>query len=158
MDYTEKNFPYYFRQSTGSNNALGVLKFDFKNPYSVYLHSTNSQSGFLRDDRLLSHGCVRLEKPIDLATSLLRGKLDIEELKIGKKDTESVNIELPQKVPVFIIYSLVSIEGNKVAFLPDVYGLIQQRWTVQIMIVGIVNKKAGTVLNGFNDFFIQFRR
>ncbi|MBN2807120.1 MAG: L,D-transpeptidase family protein [Prolixibacteraceae bacterium] len=126
MDYTERNFPYFFRQSTGSNNALGVLKFNFENPYSVYLHSTNSLSGFLRDQRSLSHGCIRLEKPIDLATSLLRGKLDIEALKSGKKDTESVKIELQQKVPVFIIYSLVSFEGNKIAFLPDVYGLIQQ--------------------------------
>jgi hypothetical protein len=127
MEYTEKNFPYFFRQSTGSRNAMGVLKFDFQNPYSVYLHSTNMQSAFLNDDRFLSHGCIRLENPIDLANSLLHGKLDIEELKTGKKDTETVKIILPQKVPVFIIYSLVSVEGNRVAFLSDVYGSVQQR-------------------------------
>jgi murein L,D-transpeptidase YcbB/YkuD len=125
MDYTEKNFPYFFRQSTGARNALGVLKFDFQNPYSIYMHSTNSQSGFLKEKRFLSHGCIRLEKPIDLAKSLLRGKLNINELKTGKKDTESEKIELQQKVPVFIIYSPVSVEGNNVTFLPDVYGLIK---------------------------------
>jgi len=125
LEYTEKNFPYFFRQSTGARNALGVLKFDFQNPYSIYLHSTNLQSAFQKDKRFLSHGCIRLEKPIDLATNLLHGILDVEELKTGKKDTESEKIELPQKVPVFIIYSLVSVEGNSVTFLPDVYGLIK---------------------------------
>jgi murein L,D-transpeptidase YcbB/YkuD len=125
MDYTERTFPYYFRQATGAKNSLGVLKFDFKSPYSIYLHSTNSQSGFLKVNRFLSHGCIRLEKPIDLAKSLLRGNLDIEALKSGKKDTESKIIELPQKVPVFIIYSPVSVNGDTITFLPDVYGLIK---------------------------------
>ncbi len=125
LEYTEKNFPYFFRQSTGARNALGVLKFDFENPYSIYLHSTSLQSAFQKEYRFLSHGCIRLEKSIDLAKSLLRGKLDIEELKTGKKDTESKKIELPQKVPVFIIYSPVTVEGNNVTFLPDVYGLIK---------------------------------
>jgi murein L,D-transpeptidase YcbB/YkuD len=125
LEYTAKNFPYFFRQSTGARNALGVLKFDLQNPYSIYLHSTSLQSAFQKDYRFLSHGCIRLEKPIDLAKSLLRGKLDIEELKTGKKDTESKKIELPQKVPVFIIYSPVTVEGNNVTFLPDVYGLIK---------------------------------
>jgi L,D-transpeptidase YcbB len=125
MEYTEKNFPYYFRQSTGSQNALGVLKFDLQNPYSIYLHSTSLQSAFQKNYRFMSHGCIRLEKPIDLAKSLLRGKLDIEELKNGKKDTESENIELPLKVPVFIIYSPATVVGNNVAFFPDIYGLIK---------------------------------
>jgi murein L,D-transpeptidase YcbB/YkuD len=124
-DYTAKNFPYYFRQSTGAKNALGVLKFDLQNPFSIYLHSTSSQSAFSKEYRFLSHGCIRLEKPIDLAQSLLGGKLDVEELKKGKKDTESEKIELPKKVPVFIIYSPAFVSENKVAFLPDVYGLIK---------------------------------
>lgn len=124
-EYTARTFPYFFRQSTGAKNALGVLKFNFENPFSIYLHSTSLQSAFLKENRFLSHGCIRLEKPIELATSLLRGKLDIAELKTGKKDTESELIELTPKVPVFIIYSPVSIHGDTIAFLPDVYGLIQ---------------------------------
>jgi L,D-transpeptidase YcbB len=125
MEYTERNFPYFFRQSTGSRNALGVLKFDLQNPFSIYLHSTNSKNGFLRDDRFLSHGCIRLEKPIDLAEKILRGELDIEELKDGKKNTLSEMIELPIKIPVYIIYSPAIVVNSKVTFLPDVYGLIK---------------------------------
>ncbi|MDP3642453.1 MAG: L,D-transpeptidase family protein [Bacteroidota bacterium] len=124
-DYDEKNFPYFFRESTGPNNSLGVLKFNLQNPFSIYLHDTNSKGAFAKDYRFLSHGCVRLEKPVELADALLRGKIDIQELKSGKKDTESKTIKLAQKVPVFIIYMPVTVEGQKVTFLKDVYGLIQ---------------------------------
>lgn len=123
--YNEKNFPYFFRQSTGSDNSLGVLKFELNNPFSIFLHSTSWQGAFAKDFRFLSHGCIRLEKPIELAGALLKGKLDIEELKAGKKDTESKKIELSQKVPVFIIYSSAIVVGNNVVFCPDVYGLIK---------------------------------
>ena len=123
--YTEKNFPYFFRESTGPNNSLGVLKFNLGNPFSIYLHDTNSKSGFAKDSRFLSHGCVRLEKPIELAELLTKGKVNAWELKTGQKDTESKILKLDQKVPVFIIYMPVVVDGQKVTFLKDVYGLIQ---------------------------------
>ena len=123
--YTAKNFPYFFRQSTGSDNSLGVLKFNLRNPFSIFLHATSNPGAFANDFRFLSHGCIRLEKPFELADALLRGTLDIEELKTGKKDTESKIIKLPVKIPVFIIYAPVTVTGNKVTFLPDVYGLIK---------------------------------
>jgi len=123
--YTEKNFPYFFRESTGPNNSLGVLKFNLGNPFSIYLHDTNSKSGFAKESRFLSHGCVRLEKPIELADLLTRGKVNVWELKTGQKDTESKILKLDQKIPVFIIYMPVVVEGEKVIFLKDVYGLIQ---------------------------------
>jgi murein L,D-transpeptidase YcbB/YkuD len=123
--YTEKNFPYYFRQATGADNSLGVVKFNMQNPFSIFLHATSNQSVFAKTDRLLSHGCVRLEKPFELASALLRGAIDIEKLKGGKKDTESKILNLPSKVPVFIIYMPVAIEGGKVSFLKDEYKLIK---------------------------------
>ena len=123
--YTQKNFPYFFRESTGPNNSLGVLKFNLGNPFSIYLHDTNAKSGFTKDYRFLSHGCVRLEKPIELADLLTRGKVNVWELKTGQKDTESKILKLDQKVPVFIVYMPVVVEGEKVTFLKDVYGLIQ---------------------------------
>lgn len=123
--YTEKNFPYFFRESTGPNNSLGVLKFNLGNPFSIYLHDTNSKSGFAKDFRFLSHGCVRLEKPIELADLLTRGKVNVWELKTGQKDTESKILKLDQKIPVFIIYMPVVVKDGKVTFLKDVYGLIQ---------------------------------
>jgi len=124
-NYNEKNFPYYFKQSTGSDNALGVLKFNFQNPFSIFLHSTSWQGVFKKENRFLSHGCIRLEKPIDLTDALLRGKLDLEELKSGKKDTESNKIELAIKIPVFIIYSPAIIVNDMVTFLPDAYSLVK---------------------------------
>ncbi len=124
-NYNEKNFPYFFRQATGADNSLGVLKFNLQNPFSIFLHSTSSPASFKRDIRFLSHGCVRLEKPLELADALLRGKIDLEELKKGKSDTESKTLKLPAKIPVFIIYDPVVTVGKKVTFLPDVYKLIK---------------------------------
>lgn len=123
--YTEKNFPYFFRESTGPNNSLGVLKFNLGNPFSIYLHDTNSKSGFKKDARFLSHGCVRLEKPIELADLLTRGKVNVWELKTGQKDTESKIIKLDQKIPVFIVYMPAVVDGQKVTILNDIYGLVK---------------------------------
>lgn len=123
--YTAKNFPYFFRQSTGANNSLGVIKFDLKSPYSIFLHATSWQGVFEKKFRFLSHGCIRMEKPFELANALLRGEIDIQELKLGKKNTESTIIDLPVKVPVYLIYVPVTVTGNKVALIDDVYGLVQ---------------------------------
>ena len=65
------NIPYQVFQESGSFNALGLVKFNFPNTESVYLHDTNNKSAFKRRVRTLSHGCVRVEKPIELATQLL---------------------------------------------------------------------------------------
>ena len=124
-EYTERTFPYFFRESTGPDNSLGVLKFNLGNPFSIYLHDTNLKSGFTKDSRFLSHGCVRLEKPIELADLLTKGKVNVWELKTGQKDTESKTIKLEQKIPVFIIYMPVIVEDGKVIFLKDVYGLVK---------------------------------
>jgi len=124
-DYTEKSFPYFFRETTGPNNSLGVLKFNLNNPFSIFLHDTNSRSAFAKDYRFLSHGCIRLEKPVELAQMLAGDKIDSAALKSGKKDTESKIILLSKKIPVFIIYMPVKLVGQQVTFLPDVYSLIK---------------------------------
>ncbi|MEK6555068.1 MAG: L,D-transpeptidase family protein, partial [Bdellovibrionota bacterium] len=75
------NLSFKFVQSTGSDNALGVVKFNLKNPYAIYLHDTNERNLFGKDtqgryiynNRLKSSGCVRVEHPIELATYLLQG-------------------------------------------------------------------------------------
>ena len=61
------NLPYRLFQSSGRHNALGLIKFDFPNPESVYLHDTNNKGAFKRRVRALSHGCVRVQNPFDLA-------------------------------------------------------------------------------------------
>ena len=102
-----------------------MLKFNLANPFSIYLHDTNVKSGFARKNRFASHGCVRLEKPVELAEILTNGRIDVNALKIGKKDTESKTIRLTANVPVFIVYMPVIADGEKVAFLKDPYGLVK---------------------------------
>ena len=123
--YSRNSFPYLFRQATGPRNSLGVLKFNLESPFSVYLHSTNLQAAFARERRFLSHGCIRLEKALELAKALAPDKIDIRELKEGKKNTVSKTIKLPNKIAVFIIYMPIKVEGDKVIFLPDIYGLVK---------------------------------
>ncbi len=124
-NYTERNFPYFFRQSTGAGNSLGVLKFNMNNPFSIYLHDTSLRSSFAKDFRFLSHGCVRLENPVQLADLLLEGIIDSKALKKRTKNTASKSNKLTRKIPVFIIYMPVVVSGEVVTFLPDVYGLIK---------------------------------
>ena len=61
------NLPYRLFQSSGRHNALGLVKFDFPNPESVYLHDTNNKGAFKKRVRALSHGCVRVQNPFELA-------------------------------------------------------------------------------------------
>lgn len=122
-NYNENNFPYYFRQSSGADNAMGVLKFELENPFSVFLHATSNSNVFEREKRFLSHGCIRLEKPLELAEAILVNKIDVKELQNGKKDTKSETFMLPQKLQTFIIYMPVFVENGNVIFLEDVYGI-----------------------------------
>ena len=108
-----------------SADSLGVVKFNLQSPFSIYLHSTNLQSSFSRDLRFLSHGCIRLEKAFELAKVLAPDKIDVNELKRGKKNTESKTIKLARKIPVFIIYNPVKVNKEIVTLLPDVYGLLK---------------------------------
>lgn len=123
--FNTKNFPYYFRQSSGSDNSLGVVKFDLQDTFSIFLHGTSNQGAFSRDYRFLSHGCIRMEKPLELADSLLRGKLDIKALEAGTPDTKPTIIKLQDKIRTYIMYMPVKIDSESVTFLKDEYGLIK---------------------------------
>lgn len=65
-----KNIPYKLVQTSGKHNALGSIKFDFPNTESVYLHDTNNKGAFKRRMRALSHGCIRVRNPFELAAVL----------------------------------------------------------------------------------------
>jgi len=123
--YNEKNFPYYFRQAKGSRNSLGTIKFDLNNPFSIFLHATSWQGAFAQDYRFLSHGCIRLEKPFVLADNLISSEKNIEKLKSSRKTKQAKTILLLRKVPVFIVYNPVVVEGSKISFLADTYELIK---------------------------------
>lgn len=120
------NFPYSIRQSTGCDNALGVIKFVISTPYGVYMHDTNNKTAFLSASRFYSHGCIRLEEPIDLGNKLLPGKLDADFLQSCFKEQKPIPVKLKKPVPVFAVYMPVTAdEKGKLSYYKDVYKLIK---------------------------------
>jgi L,D-transpeptidase YcbB len=83
---SKTNQPYKMVQESGDINSLGRLKFNFSNKFSVYLHDTNAKGAFRRNFRAVSHGCVRVEKPLDLALYCLPDLLSEDSIKIKRKD------------------------------------------------------------------------
>jgi len=112
------------QQRPGAKNALGRLKFDLPSPFGVYLHDTPSHSAFARDDRALSHGCMRLERPRDLAALLLEPKgWTSQAIDIAIADGRTLRVGLPQNLPLYVLYWTARAEPDgRVAFRRDVYG------------------------------------
>lgn len=123
-------FPYHIRQCTGCDNSLGIVKFEFYNPFTVYLHDTPSKGLFSFNKRYFSHGCMRVEKPIELAHLLLgRNKIAIDTLTakgcLNQQAPKPVAIE--KELPVIILYSTVwyNKEGE-IKFYDDIYGKLNR--------------------------------
>jgi L,D-transpeptidase YcbB len=114
------------RQKPGPNNALGLVKLIFPNEHNVYLHSTPSQSLFARSRRDFSHGCIRVEKPAELAAWTLRNNpgWTLEKVQQGMQSgKDNVTVNLAKPVPVFIVYgTAVTYETGEVHFSDDIYG------------------------------------
>ena len=117
---------YEFKQQPGEDNSLGKIKFLFQNKSNVYLHDTPAKEAFRYNMRAVSHGCVRLEKPMELAHTLFR---DTDKYNLIAKDMDEdepmpEDISLRPKIPVYITYVTCwpDIEG-KLQFRGDVYGL-----------------------------------
>jgi murein L,D-transpeptidase YcbB/YkuD len=101
-------FPYQLRQSTGCDNSLGVLKFDFYNPFSAYLHDTPEKYLFSRKNRFYSHGCIRVERAMELAQLLLRENRIAVDTLINNPCRLNVQpdyISLKMPANIFIVYS-----------------------------------------------------
>ena len=114
------------RQKPGPKNALGLVKFIFPNQYNVYLHSTPEQELFSRSRRDFSHGCIRVEKPADLAAWLLRDRPEWTMDKIQaamKTGADNVQVNLNKPIPVLILYSTAVVDPDgEVRFFDDIYG------------------------------------
>ncbi|MBJ6119758.1 L,D-transpeptidase family protein [Pontibacter sp. BT310] len=122
---TEKNFPYMVRQRPGPTNSLGNIKFLFPNSYNVYLHDTPADALFNQTERGFSHGCVRLEKPIELGEYLLKDMPEWNAQRIRQtiEDGEETWITLPKKLQVYLVYFTSWVdEDGKVHFRDDIYG------------------------------------
>lgn len=122
---SKDNLPYTFKQQSGEGNALGKIKFLFPNKSSVYLHDTPAQAAFKLPMRAVSHGCVRVEKPLELAHILFGDGKQYEQIEEDMQQTEpkARNLSLPKKVPVYITYVTCWTENGKLVYRPDVYGL-----------------------------------
>jgi len=131
----ERRNPGYFRrngfvvrdgrliQRAGPKAALGYIKFDVPDPFEVYLHDTPARSLFTKSKRWLSHGCVRLQAPRDLAALLLGGqgwsKADVDDA-IDAKVTRAFSLK--ERTPVFVLYrTAVADSSGATTFFPDVY-------------------------------------
>jgi L,D-transpeptidase YcbB len=114
------------RQKPGPTNALGLVKLIFPNEHNVYLHSTPSQSLFSRSRRDFSHGCIRVEKPAELAVWALRNNpgWTLERVEQGMQSgKDDVTVNLVKPVPVFIVYgTALAYENGEVHFSDDIYG------------------------------------
>lgn len=118
------SFPYIIRQKPGKNNALGLLKFLFPNSYDIYMHDTPEKSLFDESTRTFSHGCIRLEKPLELAEFLLRADTSWTKNKIQDllNSQEQKFVKLKNKVPVFITYFTAWVDRKgQLNFRQDVY-------------------------------------
>ena len=122
---TAQHFPYTIRQSAGCDNALGNIVFRFTNPYSVYVHDTPLRQLFDRPARALSHGCIRLEHPMQLAAYLLSREGNLARLPTEDecaRSPRSRDIRLRRPLALHVRYATCTAENGRLRFLPDIYG------------------------------------
>lgn len=118
-------FPVRLRQDPGPLNALGRVKFEMPNPYDIYLHDTPRRELFERTSRSFSSGCIRLERPVELAERLLRGSggWDRARLAAAIDQGKTVTIPVPDPIPVFLLYRTAWADDlEALQFREDVYG------------------------------------
>ncbi len=134
----EKKSPGYFKrngfkvidgtrlqQAAGDQSALGRFKFDFNNAYAVYLHDTPSRAKFASFSRLASHGCVRLEKPAELAALLLKANPDWppEAIAAQVEKGKTLRVTLTNPVEVYLLYwTAFASASGQMNFRADPYG------------------------------------
>jgi murein L,D-transpeptidase YcbB/YkuD len=107
------------RQRPGDKNALGFVKFLFPNDFNIYLHDTPNHELFEKDVRAFSHGCIRVEKPSELAQWVLGW--DASRVDAAMHGSDNNSIKVPQKIPVYIVYGTAYIRDNQLYFGNDLY-------------------------------------
>jgi L,D-transpeptidase YcbB len=129
-DYTAKQVSQgavMVREKPGPKNSLGLVKFMFPNQYDIYLHSTPAVSLFERTRRDFSHGCIRVQKPIDLAVWVLQGQggdWDLDKVKDAMDsgpDNKTISLKTPLPIVIFYLTAVVAEDGQ-IDFFDDIYG------------------------------------
>ena len=112
----------WVRQRPGDKNALGQVKFMFPNAHDIYLHDTPEDELFARDVRALSHGCVRVGKPAELAAYALAHNDDWDDQRIrSAMDGQNRQVPLERKIPVYIVYFTTFVRDDVLHFGNDIY-------------------------------------
>jgi murein L,D-transpeptidase YcbB/YkuD len=120
MEVYRENGETRVRQRPGPKNALGYVKFLFPNDFNIYLHDTPNHELFNKDVRAFSHGCIRLEKPAELAQWVLGWPPDrVDEAMKNGPDNRAVR--LPRKIPVYIVYFTTFFTNGQLYFGNDLY-------------------------------------
>lgn len=128
--FDQEYFPYMLRQRPGPNNSLGRIKFQTPNKFAIFLHDTPYRPLFGKRVRALSHGCIRLEKPKQLAAMLL-GNSDRPTQEytdrvinlIESKQTIEHDLPIEQRVPVYLVYMTAWVDDKGVLQIrDDIYG------------------------------------
>ena len=121
--YQGKGFPYRLVQASGDDGALGRIKFNMPNRFTVYMHDTPSKSLFERSYRAFSHGCVRVQNPNELGVLLFNDpvKWDMNRIEEMIDTGKTRAVRLPAKVPVYFLYQTAFPEDDNIGFRYDVY-------------------------------------
>ena len=115
------------QQVAGPNSGLGQLMFEMRNRFDVYLHDTPSKNYFSRDNRRISHGCIRVENPRELAALLMQQSTEAIDQMIATGGT--THNALPQPVPVFVVYQTAFADADgRLQFRPDIYSRDAEIW------------------------------
>ena len=153
--YKREKLPFKFKQGSGGGNALGKFKFVYDASKTIYLHDTNNKTAFNRGNRAISHGCVRVERPLEFAEKLVKDKYQYDQLrmevnlppidttrmdaykrKLAKK-ADTVNVfklkpswfGVKKPVPLILDYITAWVEQGKIQYRADVYGHDEAIWS-----------------------------
>ncbi len=130
-DLDTTTIDFRVRQRPGTDNALGRVKFIFPNQFNVYMHDTPARTLFGRDQRALSHGCVRLEHPDQFAHFVFEGDSAWPDERIRQAMTSdsSRDVTVKRPVPVYLVYLTAFMRDGRLNFRNDLYGTDQRALT-----------------------------
>ncbi len=117
---------YYAKQSSGCDNALGMVVFRFQNPFDIYLHDTPEQQLFQKENRAFSHGCIRVEQAEILASLFLKSDGSEDKIRVMEKaitNYQTRNFNLRRPVPISITYLTCQVKKKGLIKYKDIYNL-----------------------------------
>jgi murein L,D-transpeptidase YcbB/YkuD len=120
-----KAFPYRIRQEPGAGNALGYIFFPFPNNYGIYMHDTATRWLFTEGSRNFSHGCIRLQNPLDFVQKVFAGRPGFDKGRVQQviNSGQQAHYSFPEPVTLYVTYRTVTAAGDGTpVFRDDVYG------------------------------------